>query len=54
MEFVYNDGGRSKYFRASGVGDCVTRAICNATGKDYKEVYDRLKILAKKRICQNT
>lgn len=28
-------------------GDCVTRAICNATGKDYKEVYDRLKELAK-------
>ena len=48
MEFVYNDGGRGKYFRAPCVGDCVTRAICNATGKDYKEVYDRLKVLAKK------
>ena len=48
MEFAYNDGGRSKYFRASDVGDCVTRAICNATGKDYKEVYDRLKVLVKK------
>lgn len=48
MEFAYNDGGRSKYFRAPCVGDCVTRAICNATGKDYKEVYDRLKAMAKK------
>ena len=48
LEFVYNDGGRSKYFKATNVGDCVTRAICNATGKDYKEVYDRLKELSKK------
>lgn len=46
MEFVYADGGRSKYFKAKNVGDCVTRAICNATGKDYKEVYNRLKELA--------
>ena len=47
MEFVYSDGGRSKYFKAEKVGDCVTRAICNATGKDYLEVYDGLKELAK-------
>ena len=40
MKFVYSDGGRSKYYDAIKVGDCVTRAICNATGKDYKEVYD--------------
>lgn len=24
MEFNYNDGGRSEYFKAKGVGDCVT------------------------------
>ena len=36
MKFIYDDGGRSKYFKAKGVSDCVTRAICNATGKDYK------------------
>ncbi len=47
MEFIYNDGGRSKYFKASRVGDCVTRAIANATGKDYKEVYDALNAIAK-------
>ena len=47
MEFVYNDGGRSKYFKAKNVGDCVTRAIANATGRDYKEVYDALNALAK-------
>ena len=38
--YVYNDGGRSKYFRAANVGDCVTRAIAIASGRDYKEVYD--------------
>lgn len=47
IEFVYSDGGRSKYFEAKHVGDCVTRAICNATGKDYLEVYNALKELAK-------
>lgn len=49
MEFVYSTGGRENYFEAARVGDCVTRAICNATGKDYKEVYDRLKYLEKTR-----
>lgn len=47
MKFVYDDGGRSKYFRAENVGDCVTRAIANATGLDYKVIYDRLNALAK-------
>ena len=40
MECVYADGGRSKYFKADNVRDCVTRAICNATGSDYKKIYD--------------
>lgn len=48
LDFVYDDGGRSKYFKAERVGDCVTRAICNATGKDYKEVYDAISELSKK------
>lgn len=48
MEFVYSDGGRSRYFEAKNVGDCVCRAICNATGMDYKEVYDGLNREAKK------
>jgi hypothetical protein len=39
-QFVYNDGGRSKYFKAKNVGDCVTRAIAIATGRDYKKIYD--------------
>lgn len=48
INFVYDDGGRSKYFKAEKVGDCVTRAIAIATQKDYKEVYDALNELAKK------
>ncbi len=47
MKLVYSTGGREKYFKADNVGDCVTRAICNATGKDYKEVYNRLNEMAK-------
>lgn len=42
MKFIYNDGGRSNYFKKQNARDCVVRAICNATGKDYKEVYDRI------------
>ena len=42
LGFVYNDGGRSKYYEATNVGDCATRAIAIATGKDYKEVYKAL------------
>ena len=47
MEFLYNDGGRSDYFRASDVKDCVTRALAIATGNDYKAIYDELNLLAK-------
>lgn len=48
MDFVYSDGGRSKYYKADNVGDCVTRAIANATGMDYKEIHDGINALAKK------
>lgn len=48
MQFIYNDGGRSNYFKAKNVGDCVTRAIAIATGIDYLEIYKCLKELAKK------
>lgn len=46
LDFVYSDGGRNKYFKGSAE-DCCTRAICNAVGKDYKEVYDALQKLEK-------
>lgn len=43
MKVQINDGGRSKYFKAAKVGDCVVRAIAIVTGKDYKEVYNEIK-----------
>lgn len=53
MEFIYDDGGRSKYFKAKNVGDCAIRAIAIATGKDYKEVYNGLKKLNNGVSCRN-
>ncbi len=38
--WVYNDGGRSNYFRGEKAGDCVTRAVAIVSGMDYKRVYD--------------
>ena len=53
MKFVYDDGGRSKYFKASNVGDCAIRAISIATQKDYKEVYNALKELNGGKSCRD-
>ena len=47
MKFIYNDGGRSKYFKASNVSDCVCRALCNTTGVDYKVMYDLINKISK-------
>lgn len=41
LKYLYNDGGRSKYFKGNA-GDCVVRAIAIATSTDYKIVYDEL------------
>lgn len=46
MNFIYNDGGRSKYFKGSA-RDCVTRAIAIATNEDYKVVYQKIKKIIK-------
>lgn len=53
MQFKHSDGGRSKYYTAEGVGDCAIRAIANATGKDYQEVYKALKELNGGKSCRN-
>lgn len=53
MKFVYDDGGRSKYFQAKNVRDCAVRAIAIATGKDYLEVYNALKQLNGGKSCRN-
>ena len=47
MEFIYDDGGRSKYFKGQNVRDCVARAISIATESDYKEIYDKINEYAK-------
>jgi len=41
-EFKFNDGGRALSGRKGKTGDCVTRAIANATGLPYAEIYDKL------------
>lgn len=41
MKCIYNDGGRSKYFKGDA-RDCVVRAIAIATDRDYKEVYNEI------------
>lgn len=51
MAFIYDDGGRSKFFAKrppkSG-GDCVTRAITIATGMRYIDVWKDLDYLCMK------
>ena len=47
IRFEYNDGGRSKYFAASNVGDCVVRAIAIATNTDYMETYNAISEIGK-------
>lgn len=43
MKWIYDDGGRSNYYKAKSVRDCVCRAIAIANDKDYKYVYKILK-----------
>jgi hypothetical protein len=52
--WVYDDGGRSKYFRSDNVRDCAVRAIAIASGRDYKEVYDALSLMADKSVRNGT
>ena len=48
LDFVYSTGGREKYFKQTSVRDCVTRAIANATGIDYLEIYNGINDEAKR------
>ena len=43
MKWVYDTGGREKYYKALNVGDCVVRAIAIANQMDYKETYNLVK-----------
>ena len=42
MDFKFNDGGRSNYYKATKVGDCGVRALAIVLDKDYKEVYKQV------------
>lgn len=53
MNYQYNDGGRSKYFKAKHVGDCAIRAVAIATKKDYLEVYNAFKALNGGKSCRD-
>lgn len=44
--WIYDDGGRKAASYEGETYDCVTRAICIATGKSYQEVYDSINNLA--------
>jgi hypothetical protein len=41
-KFIYNDGGRLESGFKGSASDCVCRAICIATGKPYREVWEYL------------
>ena len=45
-DYIYDDGGRNKYFqmkfKKDAVGDCVVRALTIATGEDYQDVRKEL------------
>jgi len=48
MLFQYDDGGREAAgFSGKNAGDCVTRAICIASGKPYFDIYVTINLLAK-------
>jgi hypothetical protein len=42
MTWVYNDGGRAAAGFKGSTGDCVTRSIAIAAGRDYRVIYDEL------------
>ena len=42
MRFVVDDGGRAAAGFRGQAGDCVARAVAIASGRPYREVYNRL------------
>jgi hypothetical protein len=46
-EFTYSDGGREAAGFKGDARDCVCRAIAIATGRPYREVYDKINELGK-------
>jgi hypothetical protein len=52
MDWIYNDGGRSKYYKRVAQGDCVIRAIAIATNQDYLQVQKDIKKIIRKEKSQ--
>ncbi len=46
MKWVYDDGGRSKYYQNQKANDCVCRALSISLEKDYKEIYNLINTYA--------
>lgn len=44
-QVTITDGGRSKYFKAQRVDDCVVRSLAIASQTDYKQMYLQVKKL---------
>lgn len=42
LPYTYDDGGREAAGFRGKAGDCVARAVAIASGRPYREVYDRL------------
>jgi hypothetical protein len=40
MQYIDTDGGRSRYYRYSRIGDCVIRSVALATGADYQDIFE--------------
>jgi len=47
MEWKYSDGGRKDAGFKAEADDCVTRAVCIITGREYSDVYAEVNEFAK-------
>jgi len=47
LDYEHSDGGRAQY-KEGRAGDCVTRAISIATGRDYQAVWNELQAMGAK------
>jgi len=52
LPFTLNDGGRSHSKRPKQRNDCVVRALVLTTGMSYDDVYDVLRIVARRKSGQ--
>ena len=53
MKHIYNDGGRAAAGYKGSTGDCGVRAAAIATGKSYRQIYNRINQIAKSEKTKN-